>query len=198
VVAAFLPAMVAVTAPVAVPTLLGERWSQAVPLLQILSIPATIGLATTVVGAALRALGRPRRLLLVTSLSISMQVAGLLIGMPGLVTAVLGWAIGAIVGFGLTLAVAARTLHMPARVQLRPLWIVIPPVVALVFMAQTMLWLLSSLGPTVQLFAALVAGGGAYGAVLRLTGRDEWHWILRQVGGLLGRLIRQPNRQEEK
>jgi O-antigen/teichoic acid export membrane protein len=192
VVAAVIPGLIAAAAPEAVPALLGARWNSAVPLLQILAVPATLGLATTVVGSAIRSLGKPRTLVLVTSVPIAIQVVGLLIGLhrSGLVGAAFGWAVGAVLGFVYALTMVSTIIDIPVRSQLRPLWVAIPPVVAMVVATRGAMFLLAPVPVVLRLVVACSLGVAAYAAALSLSGPGEFRWIQKRVAGVAQRLRR--------
>jgi O-antigen/teichoic acid export membrane protein len=195
VVAAFIPALVAMTAPLAVPIVLGQKWQPAVPVLQILSLATTLNLPVNVAGAAVRGLGRPRLIVLVTVVPLALPIVGIAVGArDSLVSAAMGSALGTGVAFAWSSTVVARVIQVPVKIQIRPLWIALPPVAGLLLTAQAALWAFAGVPPVPRLVVVALLATAAYAAVLRLTGPAEWRWIagrateaVRRFGGVLPR-----------
>ncbi len=170
-------------APWIVPILLGPKWLDAIPIIQILAIYGSMASLGSVFGPTFMALGRPRMLTVFTLLNVSLFVP--LVAWGAIEHGVLGaaWASLAVVLVMVPTshAVAARVLKLPLLQVLAQVWRPALAAVALFFVVDALVQVLGTNGNALVLLPRLLlagaAGVSAYIAVLlglwALSGRPD-------------------------
>jgi O-antigen/teichoic acid export membrane protein len=115
---------IASTAALLVPTVLGDKWLAAIPIVQVLAVYGTLAALSSVFGPTFMALGRPRMLSVFTVLNVVLFVPAVIYGTvtAGVIGA--AWGCLAVVGIMMPVShwIAARTLRIPIREVLSTLW----------------------------------------------------------------------------
>jgi O-antigen/teichoic acid export membrane protein len=185
---------VAVLAPAIVRILLGEQWSAAVPLIQILAFAGAVTAVTSNNGAAYIALGRPRLLTAILAVRLAVFVVVVLLFASGRDLAAVAYAelAAALASLVVSLPLLLRVVRIPAVDYLACLW---KPALASAAAAAAVHFLLGPTTPSppigaagVQLAVGLPIGTAVYVGLLwvlwRLAGRPE------TVEAALGRRVR--------
>jgi hypothetical protein len=160
-----------------------------VPIIQILSVPMTLALTNTVVGAAARAIGNARLLVAVTIVPTFFPALGLVAGFHnGLLGATLGSAAGSLIGFVYSITMVAKSIEVPIRRQLRPLAVSVPAALVLYAVIRALLWLLHPVPAIPRCCIASLLGAIAYAGLVRIMGPEEWKWFRGQAERALSRL----------
>lgn len=164
--------------------LLGPRWVEAVPIVQVLALASAVMVITSNNGSVYLALGQPRFITLVASvrLLVLVPLAFWLTGRLGLIGAAYAELITVIVSLGVSLPVLLRRLDIPAMAYFSRLW---RPVLASGVMAYAVDRLLaawpeapSSLAALPLLVSMIAAGVLIYAAALLLV----WLLVGRPAG----------------
>src|SRR5436190_726307 len=165
---------IAVTAPIAVPLLFGDKWEPAVRTLQILALAGPILSVNRLTGILAQAIGKANWWFWLSFTALVIYVPAFLIGVQfdieGVAVAFLAATAAMIPP---ELRIASRALRLPWWSVLKPVW---PVAFATAVMAAAALLVQaaipSSAGDAVRLAAAVVAGAGSYGLALWWTAPD--------------------------
>jgi O-antigen/teichoic acid export membrane protein len=170
----------AVVAPVLVPVLLGEKWTEIVPLLPILAMAMAMLTLQILFSPATNARGFPGIALKITMLGSVVMPAGFLIGSQWGVTGFAwGWVGGMAVLTGATILLSRRVLGLQIGALMRA---IAPPLAAALAMAAGVALGLHWLPPVIDLLALGIVvplGVALYGAVLHLIAPDRMAEALR-------------------
>jgi O-antigen/teichoic acid export membrane protein len=173
----------AATAPWIVPILLGPKWLDAIPIMQILAFYGVLAALGSVFGPTFMALGKPRMLTVFTLLNVALFVPAVVYG--ALEAGAVGAAWGSLAVVTLMMPashwVACRALKLPVLTVMAQLW---RPAVAGIGMFLAVDALVHGLGVTggalsllPRLLAAAAVGTASYAALLlglwALSGRPE-------------------------
>jgi O-antigen/teichoic acid export membrane protein len=170
---------VALVAEPAVHVMLGERWLQAVPAIQLLSLYGCLGGLQGNANAVYMAIGKPRlqSSMLIVFVAVLLPAVLILTPVYGHIGAAMAYMLAGLVAVPYNLLNICKCLSMPGRRLLETLW---RPVVGTVFMAGVvalMLFLLpwdaSWTGQMVKMVACSVTGVAVYIVVVIGT----WHLV---------------------
>jgi len=168
---------VALVAEPAVRILLGERWSDSVPALQVLSVYGAIGGLQGNANAVYLAIGRPRLQSVMLVVFVVVLIPAVIILTPayGHVGAAIAYLIAGAIAVPYNLANICTCLAMPKSSLLGVLWrpFFASAVMALTVIAATFVipWSATWFGALVKLFVLACTGGATYVAALAVA----WH-----------------------
>ncbi len=115
---------IAAVAPFIVDVFLGSSWRDVVPLLQILSIPATLRLGVANAGSVMLALGRARLITLLDGIGMFILVPCIVVGAiaDGVRGAAWGLALSYVIRLAITLIVILRCLQLSPHALVAAVW----------------------------------------------------------------------------
>lgn len=174
---------IAVVARFIVDIFLGPSWGDVVPLLQILSIPATLRLGVANAGSVMLALGRARLITLLDGMGMFILIPCIVIGAlaDGATGAAWGLALSYVVRLAVTIIVILRCLQLSPAALLAAIW---RTLTAAAIMAAAVTFLVGRWGATewggseiLELLALSLVGAIIYIATIlclwRLAGRPD-------------------------
>jgi len=176
----------AITAPIAIPLIFGEKWSASVPLVQLLSIYGVIASCGLIWQSILGGLGRPDVALKTTMVAAFTSVTVLLLGARwGLTAAAAAFVFRGYITFPFMPLVLAKLTGISAARQYR---VFLPVAAATAIMAGVVCALLTALDgrfpPPLLLAIVLTAGAAAYAATLLVVARAALQKGLAMLGQL--------------
>jgi PST family polysaccharide transporter len=174
----------AITAPIAIPMIFGEKWTDSVPLLRLLCIYGVIASCGLIWQSILGGLGRPDVALKTTMVAAVTSVTVLLLGARwGLTAAAAAFVFRGYITFPFMPLVLAKLTGIPAARQYR---VFVPVAAATTVMAGAISALMAALDgrlpPPLLLATVLVAGAAAYAATLLLVARTALQKGLAMLG----------------
>jgi O-antigen/teichoic acid export membrane protein len=172
-----LPAFLgmAIVAPDFVPAVLGDRWSDAIPVLQLLCWAGILQGIQLLQWSALQARGRAGTLLRYSAVSTVVNLAGFGIGLNwGIVGVAAGFAIARTLMVPFITRMTSRELGLPYSAFPRALWTVVRGVAVMVvtLLAARLVLIETGAGAPVRLAALIVLGIAVYGGYLLLRAPD--------------------------
>jgi PST family polysaccharide transporter len=179
-------ALIAVSAPVTVPLVVGEAWLPVVPILVVFAIGGARASVTTVNTSVVMGLGRADIMLRFSLLAAVTQIAGIVIGLQW---GILGVAVGfTVAGFVLTPVICAiqkRIASFGYRAQLAS---VLPALHATLWLIGGYLLIQWISGTSVLAIVAAFAGSLAvFVAVIRILHKTTWFSVRSNALRILGR-----------
>ena len=163
---------VMVTAPELVPLMFGNRWEEAVPVMQVLSMAGLLEAVLFAPGVAMKALGKPSWRLAIAVLTTAATVVGFLVVVRfGIVAVAASFAVVNYLLAPVTLRAARRLIQSDFRSVGRR---ILPPLAAAAGMALAIFGLqvpLGGAGLTTQVIVYVLAGAVVYLGLIRLIDR---------------------------
>ncbi|WP_182478359.1 lipopolysaccharide biosynthesis protein [Clavibacter phaseoli] len=179
-------ALVAVTAPVSVPLVLGEQWAPAIPVLMVFAIGGARQSITTVNTSVVMGMGRSDVSLKFSLVAAATQLSSIVIGLQG---GIIGVAIAfTAAGFLLTPLICVIQKRVAGFEYRQQFAAVLPPLHATA-------WLVAVYGASVVLGGVSLVSASigsilavtVYLLVLRFVHRRTWHAAVTNIRAILGR-----------
>jgi O-antigen/teichoic acid export membrane protein len=179
-------ALIAVSAPITVPLVVGEAWLPVVPLLLVFAVGGARASVTTVNTSVVMGLGRADIMLRFSMLAAVTQIAGIIVGLRW---GILGVAIGfTAAGFALTPVICAiqkRIAGFNYRAQLAS---VLPAFHATIWLIGAYLLIQSIAGTSVlAVVAAFIGSVAVFAVTIRVFHKSTWLSALYNARRVLGR-----------
>ncbi|MFT4050808.1 MAG: lipopolysaccharide biosynthesis protein [Microbacterium sp.] len=177
-------AFVAVSAPDAVPLILGTAWAPAIPVLQVLAITGARQAVTSVNGAVLLGLGLAKTHLRFNILAAAVQILGMAAGVPwGIFGVATGYTIAGIILTPVIFWLQVKHAGLSWRTQVKAL--VAPFNATLAASATYLVLSLSPLDGAALLVCGLACGVLVYAGVLWFFYRDDFRRMTREARAIV-------------